>query len=84
MNLENVDRAKDLISDRECLKEIINEMENNIPIAIGFSFKEGNKTLKFESNDNEFLKDFISDVSGFSVEYLRDKLLDIDDKIKYL
>lgn len=39
MNLENVDRAKDLISDRECLKEIINEMENNIPIAIGFSFK---------------------------------------------
>lgn len=34
MNLENVDRAKALISDRECLKEVINEMENNIPVGI--------------------------------------------------
>lgn len=84
MNLENVDRAKDLIQDRECIKEVINEMENNIPTAVWVSFKEGNKTLKFEFNDNEFLKDFVSDVHGFSVEYLRDKLLDIDDKLKDL
>mgnify|MGYP000139121954 FL=1 len=65
MNLENVDRAKALISDRECLKEVINEMENNIPVGIWLSFERGNKTLKFESNDNEFLKDFVSDVHGF-------------------
>ena len=97
MNLENVDRAKALISDRECLKEVINEMENNIPVGIWLSFERGNKTLKFESNDNEFLKDlkfesndneflkdFVSDVHGFSVEYLRDKLLDIDDELKDL
>lgn len=84
MNLENVDRAKALISDRECLKEVINEMENNIPVGIWLSFERGNKTLKFESNDNEFLKDFVSYVHGFSVEYLRDKLLDIDDELKDL
>ena len=42
------------------------------------------ENLKFESNDNEFLKDFVSDVRGFSVEYLRDKLLDIDDELKDL
>ena len=84
MNLENVDRAKALISDRECLKEVINEMENSIPVGIWLSFERGNKTLKFESNDNEFLKDFVSDVHGFSVEYLRDKLLDIDDELKDL
>lgn len=84
MNLENVDRAKALISDRECLKEVINEMENNIPVGIWLSFERGNKTLKFESNDNEFLKDFVSDVHGFLVEYLRDKLLDIDDELKDL
>ena len=84
MNLENVDRAKALISDRECLKEVINEMENNIPVGIWLSFERGNKTLKFESNGNEFLKYFVSDVHGFSVEYLRDKLLDIDDELKDL
>jgi hypothetical protein len=84
MNLENIDRAKALISDRECLNEIINEMEKNTPVSIWFSVKQRNKTLNFESNDNEFLKDFVSDVYGFSVEYLRDKLLDIDDKLKDL
>lgn len=40
-------------------------MENNIPVGIWLSFERGNKTLKFESNDNEFLKDFVSDVHGF-------------------
>lgn len=84
MNLENIDRAKALISDRECLNEIINEMEKNTPVSIWFSVKQRNKTLNFESNDNEFLKNFVSDVYGFSVEYLRDKLLDIDDKLKDL
>lgn len=84
MNLENIDRVKALISDRECLNEIINEMEKNTPVSIWFSVKQRNKTLNFESNDNEFIKDFVSDVYGFSVEYLRDKLLDIDDKLKDL
>lgn len=84
MNLENIDRVKSLISDRECLNEIINEMEKNTPVSIWFSVKQRNKTLNFESNDNEFIKDFVSDVYGFSVEYLRDKLLDIDDKLKDL
>lgn len=59
-------------------------MENNIPVGIWLSFERGDKTLKFESNDNEFLKDFVSDVHCFSVEYLRDKLLDIDDELKDL
>lgn len=84
MNLENIDRVKALISDRECLNEIINEMEKNTPVSIWFSVKQRNKTLNFESNDNEFIKDFVSDVYCFSVEYLRDKLLDIDDKLKDL
>lgn len=84
MNLENVDRAKALISDRECLNEIINEMEKNIPVSFWVSFKQRNKTLKFESNDNKFLKDFVSDVYCFSLEYLRDKLSDIDDELKDL
>lgn len=84
MNLENIDRVKALISDRECLNEIINEMDKNTPVSIWFSVKQRNKTLNFESNDNEFIKDFVSDVYGFSVEYLRDKLLDIDDKLKDL
>lgn len=59
-------------------------MEKNTPVSIWFSVKQRNKTLNFESNDNEFIKDFVSDVYGFSVEYLRDKLLDIDDKLKDL
>lgn len=84
MNLENVDRAKALISDRECLNEIINEMEKNIPVSFWFSVKQRNRTLNFESNDNEFLKDFVSDVYGFSLDYLRDKLSDIDDELKDL